>query len=384
MRVLMLEPSGWGGIALYTHELCTALVEQGVEVRLLNNVHRDDLSDFDRSYEVVPVVQGDAWSSEWQRLKRQIAEWKPDLFHMQAAISSRRDLLALLQHRLAGDPVRYVLTVHNVLPHETAPFERFAFSWMYRLADGLIVHSEASRRGLFELVPSLKTPVEVIHHGHYGLLSDANLLREDGLKRLRLPDFRYLVCFGAIRPYKGVDWLLRAVAAVREWPEDMRVLVAGNLLTGVSREELEGLRSELGIEERVLFQFKYFTEAEIPAVFAVADAMLFSYKHIDQSGVMMASLAAGKPVVCTPVGAFTEMVTDEVGFVAGEVSLDAFSKVLEQALLQRSGWAVKGRAARALAEREYAWNSAAEMTEMFYHRLLGAPPREQGRDWSGQ
>ncbi|MDT8375484.1 MAG: glycosyltransferase family 4 protein [Mariprofundaceae bacterium] len=369
MRVMMLEPSGWGGIALYTHALCSALVEQGVEVRLLNNAHRDDLSHLSRNYEVVPVVRGDAWGSEWRRLRQQIDAWKPDIFHMQSVISSRRDMLAFLRHRLCTDSVQYILTVHNVLPHETAFLERSTFSWLYRLADGLVVHSEASLKGLYGLVPALKTPTAVIHHGHYGMLSDPDLLREDALKQLGLADFRYLACFGAIRPYKGVDWLLKAVAAVEVWPEDMRVLVAGILLTGVTREELEGLRSDLGIEDRVIFQFKYFTEAEIPAVFAVADAMLFSYKHIDQSGVMMASLAAGKPVICTPVGAFSEMIESSVGYISDAVSLDSFTASLAQALSHRDQWIEMGRNAAEKAEREYGWRSAAEKTVAFYRKV---------------
>lgn len=369
MRVMMMEPSGWGGIALYTHALCTALVEQGVEVRLLNNVYRDDLTHLVRDYEVVPIVQGDAWSDEWKRLHQQIEEWKPDLFHMQAVISSRRDMLDFFRHRLSGEPVRYVLTVHNVLPHETRFLERLTFSWLYKLADGLIVHSEASMRGLHKLVPSLKTLAEVIHHGHYGLLFDQSVERDEALTQLDLPDSRYLVCFGAIRPYKGVDWLMKAVAAVEEWPVDMKVFVAGNLLTGVSRDELETLRSDLGIEERIMFQFKYFSEAEIPAVFAVADAMLFSYKHIDQSGVMMAALAAGKPVICTPVGAFAEMVDKSVGYISGEVTVESFTHALKAALSDRERWGELGCNASAKAEREYGWKSAAEKTKAFYQRV---------------
>lgn len=371
MRVLMVEPSGWGGIALYTHELCTALVEQGLEVRLLNNANRDDLQHLERNYEVVPVVRGDAWSSEWERLRAQIESWKPDIFHMQAAISSRRDLLALLRHHLSSETVRYILTVHNVLPHETAWLERLTFSWMYRLADGLIVHSRASLKALHDLVPSLTTAAEVIHHGHYGSLSDAALQRDDALAQLQLPDVRYLGCFGAIRPYKGVDWLLQAVAAVDAWPEDTRVLVAGNLLTGVSREELEALRSELGIEERVVFRFRYFAEAEIPAIFTVSDLMLFPYRHIDQSGAMMAALAAGKPVVCTPVGAFPEMIDASTGYVSSEVSAESFAVALKRALTERENWGDLGNNARARAKRQYDWKSAAEKTVAFYTRVAG-------------
>lgn len=371
MRVLMMEPSGWGGIALYTHELCSALAAQGVEVRLLNNAHRDDLKHLERPYEVVPVVKGDDWGNEWRRLRQQIEEWKPDIFHMQAVISSRRDVLAFLRHRFSSGSVRYVLTAHNILPHETAFLEPLTFAWMYRLADGVIVHSQVSLRALRGLVPSLKTPAAVIHHGHYGLLSDPSLERGDALRQLGLPDARYLLCFGAIRPYKGVDWLLQAVASVKAWPEDVKVLVAGNLLTGVSREELEGLRAGLGIEERVIFQFKYYSEAEIPALFAVTDAMLFSYRHIDQSGVMMAALAAGKPVVCTPVGAFSEMIDDSVGYISDEVSMEAFARSLAVALQDRGRWDELGRNAAAKAGREYSWQSAAEQSMAFYRKVIG-------------
>ncbi|MFC1626306.1 glycosyltransferase [Pseudomonadota bacterium] len=366
----MLEPSGWGGIALYTHALCSALVEQGVEVRLLNNMHRDDLIHLNRGYEVIPVVQGDAWRDEWKRLRQQIDTWKPDVFHMQALISSRRDVLAFLRHRMFDDQVRYVVTAHNILPHEAALFEETAYRWLYRLSDGVIIHSQASQKKLERLAPSLPTPTSVIHHGHYGLLFENTAVnREEALVSLGLSEGRYIVCFGVIRPYKGVDWLLRSVASIKDWPADLKVLVAGKPMAGVTDESLETLRSELGLEDRVVLRLQYFDEAAIPTVFEVSDLMAFPYREIDQSGVMLAALAAGKAVLCTPVGAFPEMIDESIGFVAGHSDQDSFSSALSKALEMQESWKEMGEKALTIANSRFAWGSAAAETKQFYQML---------------
>jgi len=366
----MVETGGWGGIGHYAHCLSNALAEAGCNIRLATHASRYELGALPRQYSVEQIFQGDGLIADWRRLFSLCRQYEPELVHFQSLISTRRDCMVFRWMAHAFPSVRRVVTVHNVLPHELAIGERWAFRSLYRAANGLVVHSQASLDSLCEMMGTgFDVPVAVIPHGHYGELVVEKRNRKQALESLHLSDHRYLTCFGAIRPYKGVDWLLRTVAGIHPWPRDMKVLVMGHLQAGVCKAELLSLQQQLGLEDRVVFRFGYVPEEKIPDVFTVSDIILLPYRHIDQSGVLMAALAAGKPVVCTPVGAFPEVVTDEVGFLSDAVSCESFHRTLLQAIEHRDRWPEMGRIAREMAERQFGWDNIASKTIHFYHEL---------------
>ncbi len=372
MKVLMVETGGWGGIAHYAHCLCEALAQAGVDVRLATHARKYALASFPKDYHVHRTFQGDGFLADWRRLEALVQAHAPAVVHFQSLISTRRDWIMFRWLRRKQPQTKWILTVHNVLPHEVAFGERFAYRRLYRAADGLIVHSRASRQALQAFAGNPAAPVAVIPHGHYGMLVDAGRNRSESLKALGLPEASYLTLFGAIRPYKGADWLLRAVASIRDWPEDLRVLVIGRPWGETMARELRSLADTLGIGERVVFRFEYVPEERIPDVFAASELMLLPYRHIDQSGILMAALAAGKPVVCTPVGGFPEIVNDEIGFLADNVSWQSFAEALQEALRRRDAWKSMGARAREIAERDFGWASIARRTLAFYRSVSGA------------
>ena len=127
---------------------------------------------------------------------------------------------------------------------------------------------------------------------------------------------------------------------------------------------------------RVVLKLDYVPERLIPAVFNIADLVVLPYLEIDHSGVLMAAMAAGKPVLCTPVGAFPEVVQPEFGFLASGTSAKMLADTLHQAVGKRSHWAAMGDAAKRTAEVHYAWRKIASQTGAFYRRIL--PEAEKG------
>jgi glycosyltransferase involved in cell wall biosynthesis len=371
MSIIVVETGGWGGIGHYAHCLCSALQSAGQSVCLLTNAKKYALDSLSKNYEVAKVFQGDSFFSDWKRL---YAAWKKQpskIVHFQSLVSTRRDWLMFWFARHFSPRTKFVFTAHNVLPHEVLPGEETAYRLLYNTVAGLIVHSGASENALRSLMgTNFNTPVSVIPHGHYGELVESDgLTRSAALKLLGLSDMRYVVFFGAIRPYKGVDILLRAVAGLSDWPSDLKVLIAGHMMAGISEEDLYGLRDELRIQERTILKLEYFPEQYIPAIFAVADLVVLPYRKIDQSGILMAALAAGRPVLCTPVGGFPEVVNSNIGFVAEDSAAPSLTKALAQALSHRHSWEDMGAEARKRARLHYSWNNIAKKTLRFYEEL---------------
>ena len=372
MRILMVETGGGGGIGHYAHFLCSAIQDMGYSVRLLTHAHKYALDSLSKTYKVSNIFRGDGFISDWRRFYTAWKEQPVDIVHFQSLFSSRRDWLMFWMVRRFYPKIRFILTVHNVLPHELLPGELITYRLSYGCAAGLILHAHASLDRLLRLMgPRFKTPTEVIPYGHYGeLVRNDDMTRAAALELLSLEDKRYIVFFGAIRPYKGIDMLLDAVAAQTEWPANLRVLIAGHLMGGIAKEELLQLRDGLGILDRVIFDFRHFSEDHIPAIFKVADLVALPYRMIDQSGVLMGAIAAGIPVLCTPVGAFPEIVHSGIGFMASKSSAEALAQTLRQALVRRASWVDMGAQAKSEAELRYSWDSIADMTAKFYQRVL--------------
>lgn len=371
MKIVLIETGGWGGIGHYTHCLCSALQNKGNEVTLFTHAKNYQFDAFKKEYRVIPTFIGDGYCSDWVRLKANLRKYPCDIVHFQSLISTRRDWMAFWASRISGNRLPFIITVHNVLPHEIRFGEKLAYNLLYRAASGLIVHSRSSQK---ELIGRLRgifdTPSAVIPHGHYGEIStDDKLSRESAIKKLFLEDHRYILFFGAIRPYKGIYNLLSAVSEVSEWPEDLRLLIIGQPMHGVTKEELVSACQHLNLEDKVILKLEYIPDNHIPAVFKVADIVALPYIKIDQSGILMAALGAGRPVVCTPAGAFNETVHSGIGFLAEGTSINDLKKALIEAIRKRKIWKEMGSRAQKEALSNYSWSSIAKETLDFYNKI---------------
>jgi glycosyltransferase involved in cell wall biosynthesis len=371
MKIIIIETGGWGGIGHYAHCLSSALQDAGNNVVLFTHVRRYQLEAFKKNYSVIPTFQGDGFVSDWLRLNSNLNKFPADIVHFQSLISTRRDWVVFLLYRILCRSPRFIYTVHNVLPHEIQIGEKISYNLLYRSASGLIVHSKPS---LSELISKLdgisNTPTKIIPHGHYGeIASDDLLSRSSAIDLLSLEDYRYIVFFGTIRPYKGIHNLLEAVARIPDWPKDLRVLIVGQPMHGVTEEELISAKKYNNLEEKVVFKLEYIPDQHIPAVFKLADLVALPYIKIDQSGVLLAALAAGCPVLCTPVGAFPETVHPGIGFLAAGVSADDLKTALIQALQKRKFWDEMGDRAKKESRSRYSWDSIAKKTTNFYQEI---------------
>ena len=116
-----------------------------------------------------------------------------------------------------------------------------------------------------------------------------------------------LLFFGIVRPYKGLDVLLRALAQA---PADVTLMVAGEFWADTT--EMDNLIGELGLANRVALRPGYVPADEIPALFGAADALVMPYREATASQNALLAFAHGVPVITTTAGALAEPVRDGV------------------------------------------------------------------------
>ncbi|GAA1103323.1 glycosyltransferase [Nocardiopsis composta] len=198
-----------------------------------------------------------------------------------------------------GRAARTAVIAHNVLPHERRPGDTALMRALLRRAGTVLVHS-AEQAGLARgLAPGADVrAAELPPH-----------LPETGpapVGRPREPGPPRFLFFGIVRPYKGVDVLLRAFAAGA--PPGALLTVAGEFWGGSA--ELRGLARELGVADRVEFREGYVPAGELGALFAAADAAVLPYRSATATQNVLLAQRHGLPVIATRTGTLPDAVRD--------------------------------------------------------------------------
>lgn len=199
---------------------------------------------------------------------------------------------------------RVICIADNIIPHEKRPGDKLLTRIFMNSIDGLVAMSAsvAADAALFRK----DIPVRLSPHPLFDDFGEP-LTRETALERLGLdPKFRYLLFFGFIRDYKGLDWLLEAFADKRLRELPVRLIVAGEFYT--DNAPYLALVSQPELRDRVILRTDFIPNEEVNRYFCAADLVVQPYKHATQSGVTQIGYNFDKPMLVTRVGGLPEMV----------------------------------------------------------------------------
>ncbi|GGM87172.1 glycosyl transferase family 1 [Thermopolyspora flexuosa] len=228
-------------------------------------------------------------------------------------------LYGLGARRRPGATPRVVALCHNVLPHERRPYDRPLMKALLRRVHLVLTHSDQQSALAADLAP---TPRRVaVMPPHLPARRDATGVSEEP-PRVR----NRLLFFGLVRPYKGLDILLRALAA---GPPQVSLTVAGEFWGGL--EETRELIAELGLTDRVELRPGYVPADQVPALFEQADALVLPYRSATASQNVWLGHEHGVPVIATRVGALADHITDGVdGLLVEPGSVEALTDALNR------------------------------------------------------
>jgi glycosyltransferase involved in cell wall biosynthesis len=209
----------------------------------------------------------------------------------------------VIARRLRNSGIHVTFLCHNVQDHEDTWLNARVADFALRGGDDYLVHCERQRGRLLGLYGCV--PVRVHPHPIYTQFpsAQATLPRRAGLE---------LLSYGFVRPYKGVDILIDALAELRD--QDVFLTIAGEVWGG--RTDLEAAVRAAGVAERVELRSYYHGEEETAELFARADAVVLPYRDASASGVVALAYHYDRPVVVTRVGGLPDVVEEgRTGFV---------------------------------------------------------------------
>lgn len=388
IRVLMLDPSSY--TPYYNHSLCKALGEVGCDVELVTAPFvYDRLPEpelYQRRYGFArllrlggqPVLRGQRrlrrlakaleYPLDWAILWRQIRSHPPDLVHVQWSIDPTLDAWWLTRLRRHNLPVVY--TAHNVTPHPGEPTRRSGFHALYAAVDAIIVLAEANRAELLESFEIPAKKVYMIPSGHLFDFHQSPIDRNGARKQLGLPEgVPVALFFGLIKPYKGLEVLIRAFTQVHERMPAARLMIAGQ--PNMDFKSFDALIQKHHLQNAVTLDLRYIPTREMHVYFAAADVVVLPYLRTSQSAVLLMAYTFGRPVITTDTGGLPEMVVEgQSGLVVPPGDEVALAEALVTVLANPDRARSMGACARHLAQTRHAWPTIARATMDVYQKVL--------------
>ncbi len=249
----------------------------------------------------------------WLSVGREIARKRPDLLITKYWLPFMAPCLGSIERRVRRNGhTRIVSILDNVIPHEHRIGDRLFSRYFVRSTDRFVAMSRSvlDDLSLFDT----KKPRRFCPHplyDHYGDLIDKKLARQ----KLQIdPDGRYVLFFGFIRNYKGLDLLLDALADPRLGQRGVKLLVAGEFY-GDPKPYMEQIQ-QLGISDRIVLCTDFIPDSQVNLYFRACDIVAQPYKSATQSGVTQIAFHFEKPMLVTNVGGLAEIVPDgKIGYV---------------------------------------------------------------------
>lgn len=207
---------------------------------------------------------------------------------------------------------RIITILDNVIPHESRFGDKMFTRYFLKPVHAFISMSKSVADDL-EKFDTVK-PRDFNPHPLFDNFGKA-MEKGDAKKILGLdPAKKYILFFGIIRDYKGLDLLLEAFAKSSEKLNDVRLLIAGEYYS--NEEKYQKMIADLHLGEKVKVVNSFIKDSEVTRYFSAADIVAQPYKHATQSGVTQIAYHFETPILVTNVGGLPEMVPHEkVGYV---------------------------------------------------------------------
>jgi glycosyltransferase involved in cell wall biosynthesis len=296
----------------------------------------------------------------WKEVIREILSRQPDLVVIPAWSFFVAPCLGFIARALRRKGIPVTMIVHNVEDHEAVWWKRALSRFQLRQASRFLTHNAAIDTELRRLIAD--KPIGIHPHPVYDSYPEpkGQLARTASLE---------LLFFGLVRPYKGLDTALRALAA--SGLPDVRLAVVGEFWQG--RTEIEALIRELDLDRKVELVPRYVTDQEAAEYFARCDAVIAPYRSATGSGVVALAQWYGRPVVASNVPGLSHAVIDGSSgwlFAAGDHI--ALARLLKTRISRSSAEAMRPHLHS--VRKELSWKSFADA---ILNPELQALPRHQ-------
>ena len=262
----------------------------------------------------------------WIKVGRRIRKMQPDMLitcYWMAFFAPCYGMIQRIVQR--NGKTRCIALVHNMIPHEPSILDKLFAPFFVRHTDGFVALSESVVQDINRFDHGTKPKTSYPHpiYDHYG----EQMSKEEACQALHLkPENQYMLFFGLVRAYKGLDLLLDAFGKVKDQLPNLQLIIAGEFY-----EDEDKYRAQIannGLTDRVIIKNEFIADADLRKYFGAADLIVQPYKSATQSGVTQVAFHFEKPMLVTNVGGLGEIVHDHKMGYAVEPNAEAIAQAL--------------------------------------------------------
>jgi glycosyltransferase involved in cell wall biosynthesis len=337
MKITIIGPSYpyRGGIALFSNRLAEALVKDGNEVEIITFKLQypgflfpgktQFSSDKNGSDLNVTRAINSVNPFNWVKVGKQVKEAKPDLVIFKYWMPFMAPCFGTIAKIIKKNNFTKILgVVHNLIPHEKRIGDTSLTKFFLKRIDGFVTMSKSVLSDL-EKFDTIKQKVFSPHplYDNFG----ESKSREEALNAMGLStSYKYMLFFGIIRKYKGLDLLLKAFADKNLNDGSLKLIIAGEFYED-DTEYLNIIKMNK-LEDSIILTNKFIPDDEVVNYFCAADIIVQPYRNATQSGVTQIAFHFDKPMLVTDVGGLKEIIPDgKVGYVV-QPNKDAITNAL--------------------------------------------------------
>ena len=318
MRIVILG-TAWpyrGGLAAFNERLAKQFVTEGHDVEVVTFTLQYPSFLFpgktQYSNEIAPeglkIVQEinscNPWS--WIKVGRRLKNEVPDLVISCYWMAFFAPCYGIIEKIVRSNgKTKCIALVHNMIPHEPSVLDKLLAPFYVKQNDGFVALSDSVVKDIASLDKENKPKTFSPHpvYDHYGDKMD----KKEACKALGLDEEKnYMLFFGLVRAYKGLDWLLDAFGKVKDELTNLQLIIAGEFY-----EDEEKYRKQIldkGLTSRVILKNEFIADADLRKYFGAADLIVQPYKTATQSGVTQVAFHFERPCLVTNVGGLGEII----------------------------------------------------------------------------
>jgi glycosyltransferase involved in cell wall biosynthesis len=355
--------------------LCKALNEAGHEAQIISFSLQypgflfPGTSQFDETRKVPQGVKirsliNSVNPFNWLSVGRKIRKEKPDFLIIRYWLPFMGPALGTITRRAKKNGHTKVISlVDNAIPHEKRFGDKMFSNYFLKSCHAFLAMSQSVIKDLQQFnVSRLTTFSEHPLYTSFGEPQD----KAEARKKLQLDvNGKYMLFFGLIRRYKGLDLLLEAMGDERVKTRGIKLIVAGEYYEDASY--YNEIIARLKLEDSVVLHTKFIPDEEVKWYFGACDLVTQTYHTATQSGVTKIALQFEKPSLVTNVGGLGEIIEHgKAGYVIAPDKKVIADSILDFYDNNREADFV---AANRAEKKKYAWDVIVNAFENLYAQI---------------
>jgi glycosyltransferase involved in cell wall biosynthesis len=363
-----------GGIAVFTERLARAFQEEGdrVKISTFSLQYPNFLFPGKSQYSSSEKPQDLAIEREvnsinpinWIRIGLKLKKQRPDILILKYWLPFLSPCFGTISRIARSNKhTKVIVVIDNLIPHEKRFGDHLLNSYFVNSVDGFVAMSKTVFDDLSQFDADKKKILGV--HPLYDNFGKAKS-KEEAIENLGFDkNYKYMLFFGIIRKYKGLDILLEAFADNRLKNQNLKLIVAGEFYEDA--KPYHDLIKQHNLADSVILATRFIPDKQVVDYFCAADIIVQPYKHATQSGVTQIAYHFEKPMLVTNVGGLNEIVPhNKVGYVCKPNANDVANHLVDFFSKNKEGLFIEGVKKE---KSKYSWDKMIENIKSLHRQI---------------